>query len=66
MTEIQFICSLFTNRNLQNSARLLKAKAGHPVLSTQAELRSRVKVEVDVLGSPSLTVPTVSVDVKQH
>ena len=30
------------------------------------ELRSCVKVEVDVLGSPSLTVPTVSVDVKQH
>ena len=25
-----------------------------------------MKVEVDVLGSPSLTVPTVSVDVKQH
>ena len=30
------------------------------------ELRSCVKVEVDVLGSPSLTVPAVSVDVKQH
>ena len=25
-----------------------------------------VKVEVDVLGSPSLTVITVSVEVKQH
>ena len=25
-----------------------------------------MKVEVDVLGSPSLIVPTVSVDVKQH
>ena len=25
-----------------------------------------VKVEVAVLGSPSLIVPTVSVDVKQH
>ena len=31
-----------------------------------AELRSCVKVEVDVLGSPSLIVLTVSVDVKQH
>ena len=30
------------------------------------ELRSCVKVEVAVLGSPSLTVLTVSVDVKQH
>ena len=30
------------------------------------ELRSCVKVEVDVLGSPSLIVRTVSVDVKQH
>ena len=34
------------------------------------EIRSCVKVEVDVevdvLGSPSLIVPTVSVDVKQH
>ena len=32
----------------------------------QTEVRSRVTVEVAVLGSPSLTVPTVSVDVKQH
>ena len=30
------------------------------------ELRSCVKVEVAVLGSPSLIVLTVSVDVKQH
>ena len=30
------------------------------------ELRSCVQVEVDVLGSPSLTVRTVSVDVKQQ
>ena len=29
-----------------------------------AELRSCVKVEVDVLGSPSLTVLMISVDVK--
>ena len=30
------------------------------------ELRSCVKVEVAVLGFPSLKVPTVSVDVKRH
>ena len=30
------------------------------------EVRSCVKIEVDVLSSPSLKVPTVSVDVKQH
>ena len=34
--------------------------------SCHAELRSSVKVEVAVLGSPSLTVLMVSVDVKQH
>ena len=32
----------------------------------RTELRRCVKVEVDVLGSPSLMVRTVSVDVKQH
>ena len=31
-----------------------------------SEPRSRVKVEVAVLGSPSLIVLVVSVDVKQH
>ena len=31
-----------------------------------SELGSCVNVEVAVLGSPSLIVPTVSVDVKQH
>ena len=36
------------------------------MLLQKAELRSRVKVEVDVLGSPTLTARTVSVDVKQH
>ena len=30
------------------------------------KLRSCVKVEVDILGSPSLIVPMVSVDVKQY
>ena len=32
----------------------------------ESEFRSCVKVEVDVLGSPSLMVRTVSVDVKRH
>ena len=38
------------------------------ILSTlhSAELSSCVKVEVAVLGSPSLIVLTVSMDVKQH
>ena len=31
-----------------------------------SELRSCVEVEVEVLGSPSLIVLVVSVDVKQH
>ena len=31
-----------------------------------SELRSCIKVEVDIPGSPCLTVRTVSVDVKQH
>ena len=31
-----------------------------------SELRNCVKVEVDVLGSTSLIIRTVSVDVKQH
>ena len=34
--------------------------------TTKVQLRNCVKVEVEVLGSPSLTVPTVSVDVKQQ
>ena len=33
---------------------------------TYLELRSCVKVEVDVLGFPSLIVLMVPVDVKQH
>ena len=35
-------------------------------MAVYSELRSCVKVEVAVLGSPSLIVSTVSVDVKQH
>ena len=31
-----------------------------------AEIRSCVKIEVVVLGSPSLIIPVISVDVKQH
>ena len=33
---------------------------------SHSELMNCEKVEVDVLGSPSLIVRTVSVDVKQH
>ena len=36
------------------------------LFSSLSELRSCVKVEVAVLGSPSLTVLMVSVDVKRH
>ena len=35
-------------------------------IGLESELRSCVKVEVDVLGSPSLISLMVSVDVKQH
>ena len=35
-------------------------------INPSSELRSCVKVEVDVLGSPSLIVFTVSVDLMQH
>ena len=34
--------------------------------TTASEFRSRMRVDVDVLGSQSLMVRTVSVDVKQH
>ena len=37
------------------------------ILGAVSELRSCVKIEMDVLGSrPKLDKPTVSVDVKQH
>ena len=36
------------------------------IYPNNSELRTLVKVEVDVLGSPSLTVFVVSVDVKQQ
>ena len=39
---------------------------GYALQSSMSELRSCVKVEVDVLSSPSIIVRTVSVDVKQH
>ena len=35
-------------------------------MSSEIELRSYVKVEVDVLGSPSLIVLMASVDVEHH
>ena len=45
---------------------LCRRKAKLNVNREDSELRSCVKVEVAVLGSPSLTVGMVSVDVKQH
>ena len=38
----------------------------HVYFYSWPEFRSDVKVDVAVLGSPSLIVHTVSVDVKQH
>ena len=48
-----------SNLKMNKTARLLES-------GIRAELRSCVKVEVAVLGSPSLIVLMVSVDVKQH
>ena len=45
---------------------LCEPKETMNVNETSSELRSCVKVAVAVLGSPSLTVLMVSVDVKQH
>ena len=36
------------------------------IIRTDSELRSCMKAEVDIMSSPSLTVRTASVDVKQH
>ena len=44
----------------------MKKKNRDALLAVVSEFRRCVKVEVDVLGSPSLIVRTVSVDVKQH
>ena len=43
-----------------------KATFEDEVVVVFLELRSSVKVEVNVLGSPSLIVHAISVDVKQH
>ena len=39
---------------------------GWPSAEVGSQFRNCVSVEVDVLGSPSLIVPTVSVNVQQH
>ena len=44
----------------------LPASQGKAVIPFKAELGNCVKVGVAVLGSPSLIVLLVSVDVKQH
>ena len=62
---------------VRNKVTKIEPQSGHPAVElpeakdrpTQyenSELKCRVKVEVVVLGSPSLIVLTVSVDVKQH
>ena len=43
-----------------------KATFEDEVVGVFSELRSSVKVEVNVLGSPSLIVLMVSVNIKQH
>ena len=50
----------------QNTSHWVTGRQRHHINIFRTELWSSVKVEVDVLGSPSLTVPIVSVDVKQH
>ena len=53
------MCALF-------SLEYLRAGAVKGLNLAQTEVRSSLKVEVAVLGSPSLIVLTVSVDVKHH
>ena len=71
--------TVFVHHNVLNG-RNFRSRGGRPGLSRplvrmvsvdvkqhlRTELGSCVKVEVDVLGSPSLIVCTVSVDVKRH
>ena len=52
-----------TKHNNQKATQTQKHPITKPITR---ELGSCVKVEVAVLGSPSLIVLTVSVDVKQH
>ena len=63
------LCGLKATLNFQ----LCESRGGRPNSGRKAtlkcsisEFRSCVKVEVAVLGSPSLIVLTFSVDVKQH
>ena len=62
------ICGRFGPRlalkegSVRQAATLLSSSS--PV--APSDLRSYVKVEVDVLGSPFLTVLMVSMDAKQH
>ena len=59
--EGRFLCvCLFT------PSQSMAVISGRIVAALLIELRSCVKVDVAVLGSPSLIVLTVSVDVKQH
>ena len=60
MVAISFTLRYSTARHRYRARSTLYAELPFP------ELRSCVKVEVAVLGSPSLVVLMVSVDVKQH
>ena len=48
------------------SAQLMGQQKKKKKKTPPGQLRSCVKVEVAVLGSPSLIITVVSVDVKQH
>ena len=45
---------------------MVSVEVSYIEVAVNSDLRSCVKVEVDILGSPCLTVLLVSVDVKQH
>ena len=61
-------CKEFGGKRIQHSRfisqRLDRAKSSQTRQKTMPEFRSCVKVEVAVLGSPSLKVLMVSVDVR--
>ena len=65
------VCKGFASTDLQHVSESGAGSVGQCSLQTYAlvdssELRSCVKVEVAVLGSPVPDKPTVSVDVKEH
>ena len=59
------LSTVWCRRLVEQEDSVLSSKPSLP-LHKIPELRSCVKVAVDILVSPSLIVPTVSVDVQQH